>query len=284
MMKFAKNILLYPALAALAFNLTACGLHSDEKEQEAARQRLREQMPEALEQVRGAYAGVAGAATAAAETYTPPVPQDGREMTLTELMDAAQDPQTMADMRAFFADALFIGDSRTVGLRQYAGLDQTDFFALTGMSVFDVFKNEAETAGQKTTLEGLLTQKQYSRIYLMLGINELGYNLSSIEKKYDEVVERLQTLQPQAQLWLQANLHVTQARSEKDAIYNNAAINALNDVIYAIAQERQTGWLDINPVFDDADGNLDPEYTYDHTHVLGKYYQYWTLWIYYQTK
>ena len=42
MMKFAKNILLYLALAALAFNLTACGLHSEEKEREAARQRLRQ--------------------------------------------------------------------------------------------------------------------------------------------------------------------------------------------------------------------------------------------------
>ena len=34
-------------------------------------------------------------------------------------------------------DALFIGDSRTVGLMEYSGISEADFFCSVGMSVFD---------------------------------------------------------------------------------------------------------------------------------------------------
>ena len=35
----------------------------------------------------------------------------------------------------YFSGSLFIGDSRTVGLMEYGGMDKADFFATTGMSV-----------------------------------------------------------------------------------------------------------------------------------------------------
>ena len=36
----------------------------------------------------------------------------------------------------------------------------------------------------------------------------------------------------------------------------------------------------IKKVAYDENGNLCTDYTYDHTHVLGKYYNAWCLWIY----
>ena len=35
-------------------------------------------------------------------------------------------------------DALFIGDSRTVGLMEYAGIDDADYFCTVGMSVYNI--------------------------------------------------------------------------------------------------------------------------------------------------
>ena len=37
-------------------------------------------------------------------------------------------------------------------------------------------------------------------------------------------------------------------------------------------------------VFDDENGHLDMSYTFDHTHIVGKHYKYWGLWIYLQSQ
>ena len=39
----------------------------------------------------------------------------------------------------YFADALFIGDSRTVGLRDYGHMDNASFFASVGLTVYDMW-------------------------------------------------------------------------------------------------------------------------------------------------
>lgn len=74
------------------------------------------------------------------------------------------------------ADALFIGDSRTVGIMEYAGIQDADFFCNVGMSVFSAQKVRVSVKSVgKVTLKELLSHKKYGKIYIMLGINELGY-------------------------------------------------------------------------------------------------------------
>ena len=77
----------------------------------------------------------------------------------------------------YFDDALFIGDSRTVGLSQYGRLGRADYFASTGMTVFNVLKEKRfpTTDLAKQDLPSLLSAKRYGKIYLILGINEIGY-------------------------------------------------------------------------------------------------------------
>ena len=180
----------------------------------------------------------------------------------------------------FFEDSLFIGDSRTVGLRDYGGLSGADFFASTGMSVYKINKDKIKVNGLgEVTLDELLKSRKYGKIYLMLGINELGYKQSQTIKKYSELVDRIKALQPQAKIILQANLHITQKRSAGDKIYNNANINAFNNEVAKLADNKTVYYIDVNLVFDDASGGLDPKYTSDNTHILGKYYRVWGSWI-----
>ena len=83
----------------------------------------------------------------------------------------------------YFDDALFIGDSRTVGLMEYGNLENAAFFADSGMSVFSLqTKKISVPETGKVSLEEMLLQKQYGKIYLMLGINELGYNLKAFKR------------------------------------------------------------------------------------------------------
>ena len=83
------------------------------------------------------------------------------------------------------------------------------------MSSFNLLStNLTVKDGSKKTLEELLSQHSYERIYLMLGINELGYPPSSVTKKYASIVDWIHQLQPQARIILEANLHVTKKKSK----------------------------------------------------------------------
>lgn len=182
--------------------------------------------------------------------------------------------------KKYFKDALFIGDSRTVGLSEYADLGGADVFADSGMSVYKVFEKEIEIKGiGKTGLENLLKSKKYGKIYVMLGINELGYEHKQTVRKFKELVQRIQKLQPEAIIFIGANLHVTAEKSAQSDIYNNKNINRINEGIKKLADEKQIFYIDINEIFDDENGNLNAEYTTDKVHVLGKYYEQWAEWI-----
>ena len=78
----------------------------------------------------------------------------------------------------YFNDAAFIGDSRTVGLFEYGGIEErADFYAKISLTIYNVFTEllaKDEETGKKITAEEALTKKQYGKVYLMLGINELG--------------------------------------------------------------------------------------------------------------
>ena len=175
-----------------------------------------------------------------------------------------------------FQNALFIGDSRTVGIAKFAGIEGADFYACTGMSVYTVWK-ETSSVGNwgKMLLEEVLQQKEYDRIYLMLGINELGYNMDKTIATHAALVARIRELQPRAYLMICANMHVTQKRSSSDKIINNARIDQLDAAFSQQADGKSIFYLDVNPVFDDENGALGAQYTQDNTHILGKYYALW---------
>lgn len=179
-----------------------------------------------------------------------------------------------------FSDTLFIGDSRTVGLFEYGDLGQAEVFANSGMSVFNLFQTQVTLKnGTKQSLDEVLSSNRYSSIYLMLGINELGYEEQSILRQYRAVVEQIRAKQPQASLILEANLHVTREKAAKSDIYNNRKIDALNKAIETIAEETGCRYLDVNSLFDDETGNLSANYSTDGSHILGKYYSVWVDWI-----
>lgn len=181
----------------------------------------------------------------------------------------------------FFADTLFIGDSRTVGLQDYAELETATFFAYSGLSSFSAFKKTLDVPGiGKTTLETLLTSQHYGKIYLMLGINELGYPLSSIRSQYTHVATKIRELHPHAQIILCANLRVVADGKEKRDYVANETINQVNEHIASLADNETFFYVDANPLFDDGNGALDPQYCADDLHPYGKYYYQWGEWLY----
>ena len=180
----------------------------------------------------------------------------------------------------YFNDALFIGDSRTVGMADYAPIDGATYFASVGLSTYNIDAKASEVPGTKGQMfSQVLAAGQYGKVYIMLGINELGNNFDSTMQHYRDLIARVQQAQPNAIVILQANLHVAYSRSSTDAVVNNTVINRFNDAVAAMADGRKIYYLDANPVFDDANGCLAAELTSDGTHPYAKHYLTWADWL-----
>ncbi len=58
------------------------------------------------------------------------------------------------------------------------------------MNVYNVRDSSVNVPGVGTvTLDSLLSAKKYGKIYVMLGINELGYNRENTVVKYGELID-----------------------------------------------------------------------------------------------
>lgn len=178
-----------------------------------------------------------------------------------------------ADM-SYFNDALFIGDSRTVGLQEYGLMrDISEFFCTSGMATSTV---ETSTVSGHT-LNNLLTSVKYGKIYLMIGINEVANNFDTTISNYRGIVDNLKAKQPEAIIYVMGNLHVA-ASAESNGI-TNANIDYLNGLIEGLADNERVFYLDVNPEFDDGYGALKESCSGDGIHPTAEYYKEWSQWI-----
>lgn len=175
--------------------------------------------------------------------------------------------------------ALFIGDSRTSVLYEYAGWDATHFFVEYGQTIWDVMDKtvESDKAVEGMTVRDALKSQKYDKIYIMLGVNELGRGTAdTFYEQYKSVVDEIQRLQPDATVFVQSILHVTDAKDNEGSYINNAEINARNEKIKTLADNEKVFWLDENEVFDQpGTGKMNPEYTSDGVHIKAKYISVW---------
>lgn len=201
-----------------------------------------------------------------------PTPEEPSEPMRYEFTEVTQE---------YFDDALFIGDSRAVGIQLYSGWNNLTYYAESGMTVYNMFKREITLAdGTKTTIEEALKEETFGKIYLEIGINEMGTGtVDSFMKAYEEAVQHLRELQPEADLFLCGIMYVRKSKSDSDPIFNNPSIKERNERIAQLADQNSIFYLEINEVTSDETGNLNPEYTWDEIHLLGKYNVLWTDYL-----
>ena len=188
-------------------------------------------------------------------------------------------PQSDED---YFSDALFLGDSRTVGFYLYARIPGATYFARTSMNVYNVFdKKVSETKDTSSyDLSELLSQKEFGKIYILLGINEIGYSYTSVVSNYSKVIDYIRQYQPDAKIIIQSNMHVTKKKSDSNPnTFSNARIDELNRRLSALADNKEVFYLGFEEIFDGPDGAMSSEYSGDGVHLYGKCYKLWRDWM-----
>lgn len=191
-------------------------------------------------------------------------------------------PYTIAN-DSYFNDAAFLGDSRTLGIYDYVGLEGADFFCDNGMTIFKLLKDDGVTeqgTGHKVDLKQVLQERHYGKIYIMLGMNELGYgNTTMYMQEYLSVVHQIRAWQPDAIIFIMANLHVSREKNNMETEFNNININDKNVACARLANGTDVFYLDSNPMFTDSEGFLYSEMTFDGVHLYAKHYDKWRQFL-----
>lgn len=201
--------------------------------------------------------------------------------------DAAPSPQAFAPVPesdavddTYFEDAAFLGDSRTEGFQLYSGLQTGTYYDAVGATVESVFTKDVETDTGKMPLLDAMAGKEFGKIYVMLGVNELGWNkVETFSGQYAKLVDRLREDHPDAVVILQSILPVSAKQEEKKSYVNNARIALYNEAIRRLAEEKGCPFVDVAEAVTDESGCLRAEWNSDGVHLNVAGCQAWLAYL-----
>ena len=178
----------------------------------------------------------------------------------------------------FNSSVAFIGDSRTQGFIMYNGLKDVQDYSYIGLMVDTaVTKKFVKTSnGEKITLLQDMANKNIENVYIMLGVNELGWSYPQVFKtKYGELIDEIRKIKPNCKIYVQSIIPMTKSKSETDRIFNNKNVNTFNNLIQELAKEKNVTYLDVKSALVDANGYLPEEASSDGVHVDKEYCKKW---------
>ena len=189
---------------------------------------------------------------------------------------------TAAEIDDDFSDAVFIGNSLTVGLSMNCGKPLATFYASTGLNVQTVWNSETIKLdnGEMGTAFDALQQQQFSRVFVMFGINEVGWPYwDAFRTQYEDVINKIRQLQPNAQIYIESVLPVSSLAVNTNEVFTNTKIDALNEVIKEAAQNTGVTYLDINSQLKDSSGSLPLAASTDGIHLMKDYCMIWLKYL-----
>ncbi len=170
---------------------------------------------------------------------------------------------------SYFADAVFLGDSRTEGFSLYSGLEEGECLYAVGATVWSVAEEAVwKTESGKVPLLDALETMEAGKVYIMLGANELGWPRAEVfREQYGKVIDRIREDHPDAEVVIQSILPVSAKQQAKGSYVNNGRISEFNELLRELAEEKGCPYLDVAEAVTGADGCLEADLTFDGIHL-----------------
>lgn len=183
----------------------------------------------------------------------------------------------------YFDDAVFIGDSRIVGMNDYSGLTNATFFAKTGLTVYNLLDDKFvkdPDSGKLVSVSYMMRNHSYGKIYLMVGINELGTGgTERFADAYKDVLKKFRKWQPDAVIYVQSIMGVSPKKDQTDPVFNNTNIRDKNYAISKLTDGIHIFYLNIQELYEDKNHNLKQELTFDDVHIYAQHYDQWVKYL-----
>lgn len=237
---------------------------------------------------------LSGEATATPEPTPAPTPTPTPEPTPTPTPEPTPEPvepyefgtpleesEPVAD-DSFFDSAAFLGDSRTEGLQLFGGIKNGDYLWARGMTVFGVDSSTHPVNGSSGGMLETLGQKEYDSVYILLGLNELGYNSGNYERGLGTMIDRVLEIQPEAVIYLQLMPPVNNAACRANGLgryITNENVTLFNEAITRVAADKKVALLNIAEAYAGEDGQLPAELSADGCHFAAGAYGRWADYL-----
>ena len=196
-----------------------------------------------------------------------------------EYMDIVVPEQASAVDDSYFEDAVFIGDSRMQGFRNLSGITKGSFVTAVGMELENFYTDSqiATAAGNVTVLDAL-KNINFSKIYMMLGTNELGaYDMSQVGESYRQVLADIKQLSssPDPIVYVYSVIYVDEPLVTTGDYVNNTNVDAVNMEILTMCKEEGYQYINLNEVLSNGYHGLISGAAEDGIHLNTDYCKEW---------
>ena len=196
-----------------------------------------------------------------------------------EYMDIVVPEQASAVDDSYFEDAVFIGDSRMQGFRNLSGITKGSFVTAVGMELENFYTDsQIATAAGNVTVLNALKNINFSKIYMMLGTNELGaYDMSQVGESYRQVLADIKQLSssPDPIVYVYSVIYVDEPLVTTGDYVNNTNVDAVNMEILKMCKEEGYHYINLNEVLSNGYHGLISGAAEDGIHLNTDYCKEW---------
>ena len=184
-------------------------------------------------------------------------------------------PQGTRAPSSYFDDVVFVGDSVSLKLSYYEAamdvLGDAQFLTSgslgSGNALWEVSDESVHPVynGQKTLIEESVASMNAGKIYIMLGMNDLGlYGIDGAITNLKTLVNRIQQNAPQAKIYIQSMTPTTSTSTLlSSSAYQPENIRAYNQKLLSTCIEQGWYYVDVASVMYDSNGYLIRDYCSD---------------------
>lgn len=171
-----------------------------------------------------------------------------------------------------------LGDSLVVSLQSYVTGSGYDFYGKVSLHV-NTMDSKSVSGSDRVILDEVIG-RDYDRVVVLVGINDLDYANSAWGEAYRTVLRTLKANAPGARIYAHGIFPVNEARSRANGyVTTMAKVLAKNEVIERIAAEEDCYYLDPIPRFTNEDGELPYDAATDGIHFGPTYANIWYEWV-----
>lgn len=219
--------------------------------------------------------------------YNLPYPQKERPQQINEIIVQ----QTSRSGYEYFDDSVFLGDSVTLGLKNYTTqkrktdsyfLGTAKFIAVGSYGIADTLEPVESKNSIHALYNGTVMQPQdiikamgVNRVFICLGLNDIGiYTKNEYLNNYLVLINRIRKEVPEIQIVILSVTPLT-AEGERKILYN-AKIDEYNNELALFANDNNCYFIDIASVLKNSEGYLADNLSSDnYCHLMPEAYELW---------
>ncbi|MBP5166004.1 MAG: hypothetical protein ILP09_01940, partial [Oscillospiraceae bacterium] len=201
---------------------------------------------------------------------------DGHGVPLYLYDYGADIPESEAVDDEYFSDSAFIGNSIMEGFMLYGGIKTADYYAKKSINVVNISTNQVIPSPEgDITIMDALASKAHSKIFILLGINEISFSTDRFCECYGSLIADIRELQPEADIYILSLTPVTRSKSEEGSKFSKEHILEYNDSLRRLAVKEKVHYVDIYASMADEEGFLPENGSFDGIHPYSQYYRQW---------